>query len=97
MTMSLVSTGPVLAAPVAPIATDAGILLPAQGDPDISRLPSGFPAKLNHDLCWIGPDFTHESDYIFTVTETHKNEIISALQHFKCKFLTLEKDCSLIC
>lgn len=50
----------------------------------ILKLPGSFPDQLKGELVWEGKDFTDESQWTLLLTESHLQEIDTALQIFKC-------------
>ncbi|KAJ7491180.1 hypothetical protein FB451DRAFT_633633 [Mycena latifolia] len=46
-------------------------------------LPEGFPPSVEGPGVWEGKDWTDESQWVYTLTETHLEEIDQALAHFE--------------
>jgi len=81
--MTLLGTGPVIGAAIAPYIQDSSAL--KHSNAQIPALPSGFPTKLKSELAWTRADFPSESSYIYKLTGPDLDEISKALGHFKCK------------
>lgn len=52
-----------------------------------AEVPGGWPTKLEGPLCWTSDSFQDESEYVYTLTEEDKVELLAALKNFKGKFL----------
>ena len=48
-------------------------------------VPAGWPGILEGPMIWKGTDWEYEDDYVLTLTEGNKEELLQAMQYFKCK------------
>ncbi|TFK21636.1 taurine catabolism dioxygenase TauD [Coprinopsis marcescibilis] len=53
-------------------------------DPSLLKtpLPSGFPSNIKSTLAWEGADWTHESQWVYNLTQEDLQEIDLAVRHF---------------
>lgn len=47
------------------------------------KVPAGWPRNITGPMAWIPSDFRSESDWVFSLSDGHKEEIARALKHFK--------------
>lgn len=52
-----------------------------------TEVPPGWPQKLEGPLVWSSNDFPNEDEYVYTLTDDDKTELLYALHSFKSKFL----------
>ncbi|KAK0618458.1 hypothetical protein B0T17DRAFT_339574 [Bombardia bombarda] len=90
--MIVLSTGPVLAAAIAPIAGDSSHAIAARANANAPVLPAGFPAKLDADLAWVGSDFQKQSEYICQLDADDLIEVKAAVEQYK----SLDQDGDLV-
>ncbi|GAB1310079.1 Taurine hydroxylase-like protein SAT17 [Madurella fahalii] len=86
------STGPVLAASIPPIASSSSLSLAANAGADVPDLPPDFPAQLTAGMAWTGSDFTKTSDHILILNDVWRAEINAAVEHYK----SLDQDGDLV-
>ncbi|KAK1753878.1 putative taurine catabolism dioxygenase TauD [Echria macrotheca] len=48
-----------------------------------TEVPAGWPAKLEGPLVWSSDSFPSEDEYVYTLTEADKTELLHALHSFK--------------
>ena len=79
------NTGPVVTAPVDPLAGASGFSPAARAGTEASTFPAGFPPELKEKMAWTGTNFPDPSQYAHVVTEKETAEIKAAVQYFKGK------------
>jgi hypothetical protein len=79
--------GPSLAVKLAPAAAGC-VSRVADGPPGV---PEGWPKFLDEPMAWVGPQFTDESEYIHTLSESDLQEAENALLVFKGTSLFLRR------
>ena len=47
-----------------------------------STVPQGWPKSLDSPLVWSGADLHKKAQYVLTLTEIHKQEVVDALAYF---------------
>ncbi|KAK3328839.1 hypothetical protein B0H66DRAFT_526239 [Apodospora peruviana] len=83
--MSPLGNGPILAAPIAPIAGGSSLVLAAKANHEVPALPANFPGEFKAKLAWTGGDFPNKSDYILHLNDIELAEVKAAVEHYKCK------------
>ncbi|KAK3934286.1 putative taurine catabolism dioxygenase TauD [Diplogelasinospora grovesii] len=48
-----------------------------------TSVPAGWPTALKGPLVWTSNDFPEENEYVYTLTNDDKAELLEALKHFK--------------
>ena len=52
-------------------------------------LPQGWPATFDGPLVWHSSDYQDEAVFTYTLSDSDKNEVVNALQHFKSNVAVL--------
>ncbi|KAK4442342.1 hypothetical protein QBC34DRAFT_454976 [Podospora aff. communis PSN243] len=56
-----------------------------------TEVPAGWPTKLEGPLLWSSDSFQDESEYVYTLTDADKTELLAALKTFKAHGLAPTK------
>jgi len=78
-------TGPVVTAPIDPLASASGFSPAARTGTEVSTLPAGFPPELKEKMAWTGSDFSEPSRYAHVLVENEVAEIKAAVKSYKGK------------
>lgn len=78
-------TGPVVTAPIDPLASASGFSPAARAGAEVSTFPAGFPPKLEEKMAWTGSDFPEPSQYALVLDENESVEIRAAVKFYKSK------------
>lgn len=78
-------TGPVVTAPIDPLASASGFSPAARAGADVSTFPAGFPPELKEKMAWTGSDFSESSRYALVLAESEVVEIKAAVKSYKGK------------
>jgi hypothetical protein len=64
-----------------------------QQNPDLlkTKLPPGFPDKVEGPIVWEGKDWTNEDQWVYKLSDNELQEINDALKYFEGK--TIHDDC----
>ncbi|KAK0746286.1 hypothetical protein B0T18DRAFT_438308 [Schizothecium vesticola] len=76
-------TGPVVTAPIDPLASASGFSPAARTGTEMSTLPAGFPPELKEKMAWTGSDFPEPSRYVHVLVENEVAEIKAAVKSYK--------------
>jgi len=49
-----------------------------------SEVPAGWPTELKGPLAWSSGSFSDEREYVLTLTDADKTELLAALKSYKC-------------